>query len=125
VIVNNEWMVAFALRSGQMITGQKVVLALTLIGGLIEQTAGTIKAITAEAIIIPNPSRRLPAGVSPGELRSIDQICPGGMRRHENTIIGDHTNCNANGRASSVSTTRKLYSSQHTQPHSARGTLHL
>ena len=56
VIANSERVATFAPRSGQVTAGQDVILDLTLAGGSVEETADTVKAITSEAIIIPNPT---------------------------------------------------------------------
>jgi len=56
VIANSERVATFAPRSGQVTAGQDVILDLTLVGGSVEEIAETVKAITSEAIVIPNPT---------------------------------------------------------------------
>ena len=59
VIANSERVAAFAPRTGQVTGGQDTILELTLAGGLAEEVAETakvVKALTSEAIVIPNPT---------------------------------------------------------------------
>ena len=56
VIANSERVATFAPRSGQVSAGRDVILDLTLTGGSVEETTDMVKAITSEAIVIPNPT---------------------------------------------------------------------
>ena len=56
VIANSERVATFAPRSGQVSAGRDVILDLTLTGGAVEETTDMVKAITSEAIVIPNPT---------------------------------------------------------------------
>ncbi len=56
VIANSERVAAFAPRSGEVTAGRDVILELTLAGESAEETAEPVKAITSEAIVIPNPT---------------------------------------------------------------------
>ncbi|MDS4068644.1 MAG: glucose PTS transporter subunit IIA, partial [Candidatus Competibacter sp.] len=56
VVTNSERVAAFAPRSGAVAAGRDVILELTLAGAQAETATESVKTVTSEAIVIPNPT---------------------------------------------------------------------